>query len=117
MRGVPLRLEIGPKDIEKSQVLLARRDTREKLGVPIDGLAARVVELLNDIQRTLFERAVAFRDEHTQQADTYDAFKQMLEGRPGFVLAPWCGSAACEAQIKTDTQATIRNIPMNPPKA
>src|SRR6478736_4552734 len=77
MRGVPLRLEIGPKDIEKSQVLLARRDTREKLGVPIDGLAARVVELLNDIQRTLFERAVAFRDEHTQQADTYDAFKQM----------------------------------------
>jgi prolyl-tRNA synthetase len=117
MRGVPLRLEIGPKDIEKSQVLLARRDTREKLGVPIDGLAARVVELLNDIQRTLFERAVRFRDEHTQQADTYDAFKQMLEGRPGFVLAPWCGSAACEAQIKTDTQATIRNIPMNPPKA
>jgi prolyl-tRNA synthetase len=117
MRGVPLRLEIGPKDIEKSQVLLARRDTREKLGVPIDGLAARVVELLNDIQRTLLERAVVFRDEHTQQADTYDAFKQMLEGRPGFVLAPWCGSAACEAQIKTDTQATIRNIPMNPPKA
>jgi prolyl-tRNA synthetase len=117
MRGVPLRLEIGPKDIEKSQVLLARRDTREKLGVPIEGLAARVVELLNDIQRTLFERAVAFRDAHTQQADTYDAFKQMLEGRPGFVLAPWCGSAACEAQIKTDTQATIRNIPMNAPKA
>ena len=117
MRGVPLRLEIGPKDIEKSQVLLARRDTREKLGVPIDGLASRVVDLLNDIQRTLFERAVTFRDEHTQQADTYDAFKQMLEGRPGFVLAPWCGSAACEAQIKTDTQATIRNIPMNPPKA
>jgi prolyl-tRNA synthetase len=117
MRGVPLRLEIGPKDIEKSQVLLARRDTREKLGVPIDGLASRVVDLLNNIQRTLFERAVAFRDEHTQQADTYDAFQQMLEGRPGFVLAPWCGSAACEAQIKTDTQATIRNIPMNPPKA
>src|SRR4051812_44223673 len=64
MRGVPLRLEIGPKDIEKSQVLLARRDTREKLGVPIDGLASRVVELLNDIQRTLFGRAVTFRDEH-----------------------------------------------------
>ncbi len=116
MRGVPLRLEIGPKDIEKSQVLLARRDTREKLGVPIEGLASRVTELLNDIQRTLWERAVTFRDEHTQQADTYDTFKQMLEGRPGFVLAPWCGSAACEAQIKTDTQATIRNIPMNPPK-
>jgi prolyl-tRNA synthetase len=117
MRGVPLRLEIGPKDIEKSQVLLARRDTREKIGAPMDGLAARVVDLLNEIQRTLLDRALQFREEHTQQAATYDAFKQMLEGRPGFVLAPWCGSAACEAQIKTDTQATIRNIPMGAPTA
>jgi prolyl-tRNA synthetase len=117
MRGVPLRLEIGPKDIEKSQVLLARRDTREKLGVPLDGLAARIQALLNEIQQTLFARAVQFRDDHTQEASTYDAFKQAMEGRPGFVLAPWCGSADCEAQIKTDTQATIRNIPMNAPKA
>jgi prolyl-tRNA synthetase len=117
LRGVPLRLEIGPKDIEKSQVLLARRDTREKVGVPTDGLAARVRELLNDVQRTLFERAVRFREERTHQAGNYDAFKQAMEGRPGFVLAPWCGSAACEAQIKTDTQATIRNIPMDPPGA
>src|SRR4051812_46096077 len=117
MRGVPLRLEIGPKDIEKSQVLLARRDTREKLGVAMDGLAARIVELLNDVQQTLFARALAFREEHTQEAGNYDAFKQAMDGRPGFVLAPWCGSAACEAQIKTDTQATIRNIPMNAPPA
>ncbi len=113
LRGVPLRLEIGPKDIEKSQVLVARRDTREKLGVPMDGMAARILELLDDVQRTLFERAVKFRDEHTQQADNYDAFKQAMEGRPGFVIAPWCGSAACEAQIKTETQATIRNIPLD----
>jgi prolyl-tRNA synthetase len=117
MRGVPLRLEIGPKDIEKSQVLLARRDTREKLGVPMDGLAARILELLNDVQQTLFARALAFREEHTQEAANYEAFKQAMDGRPGFVLAPWCGSAACEAQIKTDTQATIRNIPMNAPAA
>jgi prolyl-tRNA synthetase len=117
MRGVPLRLEIGPKDIEKSQVLLARRDTREKIGVAMDGLAGRVGELLDDVQRTLFERAVRFRAEHTQEAQGYEQFKEMLEGRPGFVLAPWCGSAACEAQIKTDTQATIRNIPMDAPRA
>jgi prolyl-tRNA synthetase len=117
LRGVPLRLEIGPKDIEKSQVLVARRDTREKIGVPMDGLTARLLELLEDVQRTLFARAVAFRDEHTQDADTYDAFKQTLEGRPGFVLARWCGSAVCEAQIKTDTQATIRNIPLDGPPA
>ena len=113
LRGVPLRLEIGPKDLEKSQVLVARRDTREKLGVPMDGLAGRIRELLDDIQRNLFERAVKFREEHTQRADTYDAFTQAMQGRPGFVIAPWCGSSECEAQIKTDTQATVRNMPMN----
>ncbi len=113
LRGVPLRLEIGPKDLEKSQVLVARRDTREKLGVPMDGLAGRVRELLDEIQRNLFERAVKFREEHTQRADTYDAFKQAMQGRPGFVVAPWCGSAECETEIKTDTQATIRNMPMS----
>jgi prolyl-tRNA synthetase len=113
MRGVPLRIEIGPKDIEKSQVLTARRDTREKAGVPMDGLAARVREILDDIQRNLLERAVKFREEHTQRVDSYDAFKQVLEGRPGFVIAPWCGAAECEAHIKTDTQATIRNMPMD----
>ena len=113
LRGVPLRLEIGPKDLEKSQVLVARRDTREKLGVPMDGLVGRIGALLDEIQQNLLARAMAFRDEHTQRADTYDAFKQAMEGRPGFVIAPWCGSAACEAQIKTDTQATIRNMPLD----
>jgi prolyl-tRNA synthetase len=113
LRGVPLRLEIGPKDLEKSQVLVARRDTREKLGVPMDGLVDRIRGLLDDIQQHLLARAVAFRDEHTQRADTYDAFKQAMEGRPGFVIAPWCGAADCEAQIKTDTQATIRNMPLD----
>lgn len=112
LRGVPLRLEIGPKDLEKSQVLVARRDTREKLGVPMDGLVGRIRDLLDDIQRNLFERAVKFREEHTQHADTYDAFKQAMQGRPGFVVAPWCGSAECETEIKTDTQATIRNMPI-----
>jgi prolyl-tRNA synthetase len=113
MRGVPLRLEIGPKDIEKSSVLLARRDTREKLAVPMAGLPARVNELLEQIQQELLERAIRFREEHTQRAAGYDEFTRLMEGRPGFVIAPWCGSAACEAQIKTDTQATIRNMPIN----
>jgi prolyl-tRNA synthetase len=112
LRGVPLRLEIGPKDIEKSQVLVARRDTREKIGVAMDGLSARIQELLDDVQRTMLNRALAFRDEHTQRTTDYQEFKQMLEGRPGFILAPWCGQAECEAQIKNDTQATIRNIPL-----
>jgi len=111
LRGVPLRLEIGPKDIEKSQVMLARRDTREKSAAAMDGLATHVVGMLDSIQQALFARAVAFRDEHTTHTDSYDEFKQVLEGRPGFVVSPWCGSASCEAQIKTETQATIRNIP------
>jgi len=112
LRGVPLRLEIGPKDIEKSQVLIARRDTREKLGVPMEGLAARVRELLDAVQQNLFDRALAFREEHTQRVATYDEFKAAMEGRPGFIIAPWCGSADCEARIKTDTQATIRSMPI-----
>jgi len=113
MRGVPLRLEIGPRDIEKSQVLLARRDTREKLGVPMDGLVDRVRTLLDEIQASLLARARQFQQEHTHRADDYETFKTILEGRPGFVIAPWCGSAACEAQIKTDTQATLRNMPLD----
>jgi prolyl-tRNA synthetase len=113
LRGVPLRLEIGPKDIEKSQVMLARRDTREKLPVPMDGLQARVGDLLADIQRTLIDRARAFRVERTQRAANYDEFRKLMEGRPGFVIASWCGAADCEARIKTDTQATIRNMPLD----
>ena len=111
LRGVPLRLEIGPKDIEKSQVMLARRDTREKSPAAMDGLASHVVGMLDSIQEALFARAVAFREEHTTHTDSYDEFKQIMEGRPGFVVSPWCGSAMCEAQIKAETQATIRNIP------
>ncbi len=113
LRGVPLRLEIGPKDIEKSQVLIARRDTREKIGVPMDGLPSRLRQLLDDVQQTLFSRALQFREAHTQRLDSYDAFKRAMDGRPGFVIAPWCGSADCEAQIKADTQATIRNMPID----
>ena len=117
MRGVPLRLEIGPKDLEKSQVVLARRDTREKSFVPMDGLGAHAEELLTTIQRALYDRAVKFREEHTSTADTYAEFKAIMEGRPGFVISPWCGSAACEASIKTETQATIRNVPFTSPPA
>jgi prolyl-tRNA synthetase len=111
MRGAPLRLEIGPKDIEKSQVMLARRDTREKLPTPMDGLTASILALLDEIQKNLYARAVKFREDHTSRVTTYDEFKALMEGRPGFVIAGWCGGAECEAQIKTETQATLRNIP------
>jgi prolyl-tRNA synthetase len=117
VRGVPLRLEVGPKDIEKSQVVLARRDTRQKSFAPMDGLGPHVEELLETIQRALLDRAMKFREEHTSAADSYDQFKEIMEGRPGFVISPWCGSAVCEAAIKAETQATIRNIPFISPPA
>jgi prolyl-tRNA synthetase len=111
MRGVPLRLEIGPKDIEKGQVMLARRDTRQKLASPLDGLEVRIRSLLDEIQQGLFKRAVDFRTEHTSTAANWDEFLAAMEGRPGFVIARWCGDAECEARIKAETQATIRNLP------
>jgi prolyl-tRNA synthetase len=113
LRGVPLRLEIGPKDIEKAQVLIVRRDSREKTGVPMEGLPGRVRGMLDEVQQALFRRALEFREAHTQRVSSYDAFKEVMDGRPGFVIAPWCGSEGCEAQIKADTQATIRNIPID----
>jgi len=117
LRGVPLRLEIGPKDLEKSQVVLARRDTREKAFTPMDGLGERVVALLDEIQQALYKRALEFRESHTTRVANYDEFKEAMEGRPGFVIAGWCGSVECEAQIKAETQATLRNIPFGSEKA
>ena len=111
MRGVPLRLEIGPKDIEKSSVFAARRDTRAKQSLPMEGLPATIKALLDEIQASLLDRARTYRESHTTATTSYDEFKGVMEGRPGFVQSPWCGSAKCEADIKTETQATIRNIP------
>ena len=111
LRGVPLRIEIGPKDIEKSAVMVARRDTRAKASMPMEGIGQAAVQLLDEIQRALYDRALKFREEHTQRVGSYDEFKAVMEGRPGFVIAGWCGSDKCEADIKAETQATLRNIP------
>jgi prolyl-tRNA synthetase len=118
MRGVPVRLEIGPKDIEKQQVVLARRDTREKQFVPMDGLSVYVQGWLTDIQATLLARATQIREERTHYTESYDEFKTLMAGaRPGFVYAPWCDDADVEARVKTETQATIRNYPFVAPSA
>ena len=117
MRGVPLRVEIGPRDVDQSQVMVARRDTREKTSVPMEGIGEHLADLLETVQADLFSRAVAFRDAHTVRTASGAEFDQLFEGRPGFVVAPWCGDEACEAQIKTATQATIRNLPLEPVEA
>ncbi|MEE1114578.1 MAG: proline--tRNA ligase [Eubacterium sp.] len=111
MRGIPMRIELGPKDIEKGQAVLVRRDTREKTIVAIEELPTAVPALLAAIQKDMFERAKAHRDAHTYDADNYEDFKKTVAEKPGFVRAMWCGDVACEEQIKADTTATSRCIP------
>ncbi len=111
MRGIPLRVELGPKDVEQNQAVLVRRDTREKTVVAIDELAEKAAELLETIQKDMFERAKAHRDAHTYDAHDYEEFKDIVANKPGFVRAMWCGDEACENQIKADTTATSRCMP------
>jgi prolyl-tRNA synthetase len=112
MRGVPLRLEIGPKDIEKDQCVLVRRDTREKAFVPLAGLEDDARARLDAIQRDLLVRARRFMADHTTRAATWDEFRRVMADKRGFIVAGWCGDAACEARIKEETKATIRVIPI-----
>jgi prolyl-tRNA synthetase len=116
MRGVPLRIEIGPKDVAKGTVALARRDRPGKEGrsfVPQEGLARAVADMLEQIQRDLYQRALAFRQANTQRPSDYESLKRALES--GWAEAWWCGEAECEAAIQEDTKATTRNIPLDQP--
>jgi prolyl-tRNA synthetase len=116
MRGVPLRLELGPKDVANGSVVLARRDRPGKEGksfVSQQGIAAAVSELLRDIQKSLYDRALEFRKAHTIEPADYGDFKKAVES--GFAFAWWCGCAECEAKIKEETKATMRCIPLEQP--
>ena len=111
MRGVPVRIELGPKDIEKNQCVLVRRDTREKLFVSLDELESTLERLLDEIQVAMLEKARVARDNKTYCATNYDEFKNLVVEKPGFIKAMWCGDRACEDKIKEDTSATARCIP------
>ncbi|MSP11851.1 MAG: proline--tRNA ligase [Chloroflexi bacterium] len=113
LRGVPLRLEIGPKDLEQANVVLARRDTRQKVTVPQAGLLPHILQTLDEIQSNMFTRAKDFMDANTFDVSDYGQFKEMMQGEEaaGFVRAYWCGDRGCEAQIKEETRATSRCIP------
>jgi len=113
VQGVPLRLAVGPRDVQNGTVELVRRDTSSKQTVVRNGLRDGVPQLLDEIQRALFERARVFREENTMAVDDYAAFREVIEGRGGFVYAHWDGSAETEAKIKEETKATIRCIPMD----
>ena len=116
LRGVPYRLEIGPRDVAANQGVLVRRVDREKETVSLDSLASSLPSRLADYQDMLFQRALDFRAANTHKADSYDDFKQVLESQGGFILAHWCGKTECEKQITADTGATIRVIPFDSPE-
>ena len=110
LKGVPVRLVMGGRDLESNTIEIMRRDTLEKENVSFDGIVDRVKNLLDDIQKNIFEKARKFRDEHIYECDNYDEFKKRIKDG-GFFLCPWDGTAETEAKIKEDTQATIRCIP------
>jgi prolyl-tRNA synthetase len=112
MRGVPLRLEIGPKDVEKDQCVLVRRDTREKAFVSLSSLVEQARGLLASIQDGLLDRARRFVADNTTRVSTYDEFKRVMADKRGFIVTGWCRSADCEAKIKEETKATVRVIPI-----
>ena len=112
LKGVPVRLAMGPRDLQNGTVEVARRDTLEKITEPLDGLDERIIGLLDDIQRSIYQRAFDFRAENVRKVDTWDEFKEEIE-KGGFLLCHWDGTAETEARIQEETKATIRCIPVD----
>jgi prolyl-tRNA synthetase len=112
LKGVPVRLAVGPRDLENNTVEVARRDTLEKNSVSFDGIAGHIENLLNDIQENIFAKALDFRSSNTSKADTWDEFKELMALKGGFVWAHWDGTSETEEKIKNETKATIRCIPL-----
>jgi len=111
LKGVPIRVELGPKDLAAGRVVLVRRDTGEKTPIPQGELALRVPEILDGMQSALYERAKKRLEENCRTVETYDDFKRLNEEVGGFLFAPWCGSRECEARVTEETKATVRLLP------
>jgi prolyl-tRNA synthetase len=115
LKGVPLRLEVGPRDVAAEQAVVVRRDTREKTPVPIANLADTVSTLLDEIQAGLFDAAKRMLEERTAEVETFDELAARTAANAGWSLAHWCGDVTCEARVKAETKSTIRCIPRDPP--
>ncbi|HZH72563.1 MAG TPA: His/Gly/Thr/Pro-type tRNA ligase C-terminal domain-containing protein, partial [Mariniphaga sp.] len=113
LKGVPVRLAVGPRDLENNTVEVARRDTLEKNTVGFDGIPDYIENLLNDIQQGIYNKALNFRAEHTTRADTWEEFTELLKNKGGFISAHWDGTVETEEKIKNETKATIRCIPLD----
>jgi prolyl-tRNA synthetase len=111
--GVPVRIEAGPRDLQRGEVVVVRRDTGEKISLAKNTVGEKLRELLKEIQASLYERALKFKNKNTTTVDTYQAFNEVVSEQGGFVYAHWCGNAECEDLIKQDTMATIRCIPLD----
>lgn len=116
IKGIPVRIEIGPKDIEAGQAVIVRRDTREKTTVSLEALETELARILENMQSDMLERARKHRDGHTFEAYNYEEFKDIIANKPGFVKAMWCGEQECELKIKEDTTATSRCMPFEQEK-
>ncbi|TAG52565.1 MAG: proline--tRNA ligase [Runella slithyformis] len=116
LRGVPVRLAMGGRDLENGTIELARRDTKTKETVEVAGIAERIEALLDEIQQNIYQKALDLREANTHRVDSYDAFKQILDDKGGFILAHWDGTPETEERIKEETKATIRCIPYNAPQ-
>jgi prolyl-tRNA synthetase len=115
LKGIPVRIAIGPRDLENGTVEVARRDTKEKQTVTVDGLDQYIADLLEEIQKNLFDKAKRNMEVNTRSASSYEEFKEILEEHGGFVYAHWDGTAETEQKIKEETKATVRNIPLGNP--
>ncbi|MGB4771407.1 MAG: proline--tRNA ligase [Chitinophagaceae bacterium] len=113
LKGVPVRLALGARDLENNVVEIARRDTKEKSSVSLDGLASHIAILLEDIQQNMFEKARVYRDSHITEVNSWEEFKEVLNGKGGFISAHWDGTGETEEKIKQETKATIRCIPLS----
>lgn len=113
MKGVPVRLAIGGRDLENGTIEIARRDTKEKQTISREGIIDHIENLLTDIQQTIYNKALKFRHENTREANSYEEFKELLDTKAGFISAHWDGTSETEKRIKDETKATIRCIPLN----
>lgn len=111
VKGVPVRIEVGPRDLAKDEVVIARRDTSEKQSVSLEDVTNTVLELMDDIQENMYVQALEFQSKNTHEVFEYERFKEIIANEPGFIKTGWCGEEACESKIQGETKATIRCLP------
>ncbi|HEY8400054.1 MAG TPA: His/Gly/Thr/Pro-type tRNA ligase C-terminal domain-containing protein, partial [Cytophagaceae bacterium] len=116
LKGVPVRLAVGPRDLENKTIEVARRDTKEKKVIAIDSVISYVQDLLDEIQKNIYKKALDFRTANMHKVDSYEQFKEILDTKGGFILAHWDGTSETENKIKEETKATIRCIPLDAPE-